>query len=277
MAKTRIVTDSAAELGPAVVEALGISVVPWHIRLGTETVVDGPSLRTVEAYRRMARQKVTPVAIAPTRQQFVAEFSELAKSCDEIVAVVSSPTFGRVLNEANRARAGVLGRCQIRVVDSQFISRPQGDLVALAGQAAMGGADGAEVARLVMGAIPSTYLAFHVEVLDYMVRTGLITREAEIPGGLSWSLLMVEDGHVAYLRRSRRRGTPVERLFEFISEFEQADHLSIVHTGLSSGGEELGKMLQEQAPDLAYTEHIYGPVLSSLIGPVGFGVAVVDR
>jgi len=110
-----------------------------------------------------------------------------------------------------------------------------------------------------------------------MVRTGLITREAEIPGGLAWSLLMVENGHVAYLRRSRRRGTPVERLFEFISEFEQPDHLSIVHTGLSSGGAELGRMLQEQAPDLAYSEHIYGPVLSSLIGPVGFGVAVVDR
>ena len=69
MAKTRIVTDSAAELVPTVVEALGISVVPWHIRLGTDTVVDDASLRTVDAYRRMARQRVTPVAIAPTRQR----------------------------------------------------------------------------------------------------------------------------------------------------------------------------------------------------------------
>ena len=178
---------------------------------------------------------------------------------------------------ANRARAGVLGRCQIRLIDSQFIGKPLGELVMLGARAAMAGATGTEIARLVMGSIPTTYFAFHVEVLDYLIRCGLIEREPEVPGGLAWSLLMIEDGKVAYLRRSRRRGTPIERLIEFVSEFDQPAHLSIVHTGLSSGGAELGRALHEQSPALAYTEHIYGPVLSSLIGPVGFGVAVVDH
>lgn len=274
--RTRIVTDSGAELSDHVVEELGITVVPWSIRLGAEVVADDASLRIADFYRRTTRQKLMPVALAPTRQQMAATFERTSRECDELVAIHTSATFGKVVQAATRARAGILGRCQIRVVDSQFISRAMGNLVVAAARAAQNGASGAEIARLVMGLIPFTYLAFHVEVTDYLERYGLIEPEHDPGTGLSRSLLMIEDGHVSFLRRSRRRGTPVERLVEFVSEFGQVQDLALVHTGLGSGGSELATMLQEQLPQQTYTEHIYGPVLASFVGPVALGVVVSD-
>ena len=42
MSATKIVTDSACELSAAMVEELGVVVIPHRLRLGAQTVLDGP-------------------------------------------------------------------------------------------------------------------------------------------------------------------------------------------------------------------------------------------
>lgn len=277
MGLTRIVTDSGAELPLQVVEGLDITVVPWHIRLDTETVADGPSLWSTEFYRKMVRRRVLPVALAPTWQEFATTYARLARQTEDIVSIHLGSSFGKVGIAASRAHFGVLGKCRIQLVDSQFVSRAMGNLVVVAARAAQEGATGTEIVRLVHGLIPSCYFAFHVETLDYIERCGLIDHAREASSGLSRSLLMIEDGVVTFLRRSRRIGTPIERLVEFVSEFDSVSDLAVLHTGLGSGGTKLKALLGEQLPEQPFEEHIYGPVLSSLIGPVALGVVVFGR
>ncbi|MBC7235175.1 MAG: DegV family protein [Chloroflexi bacterium] len=276
MSKAKIVTDSSAELSPDVVERLGIEVVPWRLQMGTETVQDGPSFRSPEAYRDMIRHKVLPVPIAPDARHFTVVYERLCQEADEIVSVHCSSHLNRVFQAANQARARFLGRCEVYVVDSQFISRALGLLVEAAAQAAMEGMSGADIVRLIHGMIPRVYFAFHVEKMDYLNRAGLVADERRTATGLSRVLLMMEDGQIVSFHRSRSRGTPVDRLMDFVIEFQRLEELAIVHSGLTSGYQDMAKRLEEELPTQRFTEHIYGPILFNYLGPTALGVVVFE-
>lgn len=277
MRPVKIVCDSSAELSSEEALALDITVVPWRIALGTETQDDNPGLRSTAFARDAIKSKTLPVATAPTPRQFSEVYQRLASQTGDIVSIHASAQFGRVVASANRGRLGLLGRCEVTVVDSLFISRALGSLVTRAARAALGGASGPEVVRLVHGAIPKIYFAFHVDALDYLRRGGLLNEGREAGTGLARSLFMVENGEVSSLQRSRRRGTPVERLVEFIGEFERIDELALLHSGAGPGLAEIETALSETLPTQAFVEHVYGPVLWSCIGPKGLGVVVVER
>ena len=59
-----------------------------------------------------------------------------------------------------------------------------------------------------------------------------------------------------------------------MSEFGQIELLTLVHSGLSKGLSELVGLLGKTLSEQGVEEHIYGPVLSSLIGPMALGVVV---
>lgn len=276
MSQARIVTDSTAELSPEIVEELDITVVPWRVDLGSESVADSPALRSTAFYKGMIKKRVLPVALPPSPRQFAQVYDKLARETDEIVSLHVSSRFANVVQTANRARIGLFGRCQVNVVDSQFISRAMGILVIEAAKAAQRGVSGADIVRLVHGLIPRTYFAFHVETMDYLKRSGLVPNARDTASGLARALLMIEDGSVVSLHRSRSRGTPIERLVEFITEFQSFDQLAILHTGLGPGFREIRSQLAGAMPGQRIEEHIYSPVLFTYVGPAALGVVVFE-
>lgn len=279
MGQVRIVTDSTAELSQDVIDTLGITVVPWRVQFGSEVLIDGPNLRTADFYREMVKRRRTPVALAPSTQQFAETYSRLARETDEIVSIHSPSDLGKALQAARLGRMELLGRCNVTVLDSQFTSCALGLLVKEGARAAQAGLSGADVTRIVNGAIPRTYFTFYVEAIDHLMRHGLL-RESRERIGISAGykpLLLLEEGQIVSLQRSRRRGEPTERLVEFISEFRGLQDLYLLHTGLTPGVQELQALMAESLPQFSYQEHIYGPVLASLIGPTAFGFATIER
>jgi DegV family protein with EDD domain len=278
MSMVRIVTDSSAELPEELIEEYAITVVPWRLQMGTETLVDGPNLRTSAFYRDVIKKRTLPTAMPPAARQFADVYSRLCGEAGEIVSIHGPAQLAPVVQAASQARLGLLGRCDINVVDAQFISRALGILVIEAARAAREGLSGAEVARLVHGMVSHTYLAFYVEAMDYLKRSGLVTATRDIMGGVAGfkPLLLLEEGEVVAMQRSRNRGTPVERLVEFIAEFEGLHTATVMHTGLGNGFEEIRKQLAELYPKLIVEEHIYGPVWASLVGPMALGAVVFE-
>lgn len=278
MAQVRIVTDSAAELPQELVDTLGITVVPWRVQLGTETLIDSPALRTEDFYRDMVKRRRAPAALPPTAQQFAEVYSRLARETDEVVSIHGPTELGQALLAARQGRLGLLGRCEVAVLDAQFTSRALGILVTEGAKAAQAGLRAADVIRIVNGTIPRTYFTFYVEAIDHLMRQGLL-RESREQMGITVGykpLLLLEEGQIVSLQRSRRRGEPGERLLEFIAEFRDLQELYLLHTGLAPGVQGLKALLAEAAPQIAYTEHIYGPVLAALIGPAAIGFAALE-
>lgn len=278
MGSARIVTDSSADLSADVVEELDISVVPLRIETGPKTLVDSPDLRSSEFHSRMLEDKTTPTVLAPTPQQFVQVYRQLALETDEIVSIHLSSRFNGTARAANSGRGGLLGRCTISVIDSQLISRALGILVTEAALAAQSGARASDIVRLVRGLIPRTYLAFYVENLNSLGRSSPFPP----PSGPGWGvrqsrpLLILEDGQITPVRRFHKRGTPLERLCEFVAEFQALKQLAILHSGLVREVDRLKEQLAELLPGQAIEEHIYGPVLESYIGARGLGVVVFE-
>ncbi|MEA3408014.1 MAG: DegV family protein [Chloroflexota bacterium] len=277
MSQVKVVTDSAAELSPQIVEDLGITVVPWRIRLGSEVVTDDPRFLETAFHKNLARKGIVPTALPPNREQFAQVYQELARETDQIVSVHTSSELSTVVQAARQGSRSLLGRCRIDVIDSLFISRALGLLVTEVARACQEGATGEGITRLVGNLISRIYFAFCVETLDHLKRRGFIRDVGLSESGLSRSLLLFEDGEITSLRQSRSRGAPVERLVDFVTEFQDMEYLSIVHTGLGPGIKGISSLLAEDLPEQDFAEHIYGPVLSSYIGPLALGVVIFEE
>ncbi len=84
----RIVTDSVADLPPQVVQELGITVVPLHVRFGEEVYLDGVDLTAEQFYDKLAHSKILPVTSVPSPASFAEAYDKLAEEADEILATI---------------------------------------------------------------------------------------------------------------------------------------------------------------------------------------------
>ena len=90
MSRVRIVTDSAADLMPAIAQELEITIVPSRVQVGDRIWVDGPELRTPSFYRRVFAAASAPKILPPTGQQFMDAYAQLAPKSDTILSIHTS-------------------------------------------------------------------------------------------------------------------------------------------------------------------------------------------
>jgi len=278
MASARIITDSSCELPADVVSMLGITVLPWRVRIGSEMIADSPALRTAEWYKELLTKKQSLNAAPPGQIEFAHAFERLASETDQIVAVLPSAKLAHSVTAANQARQAFLGRCTIHLLDSTFIGRSLGILVQQAAELAAQGLNGTDIVRSVSGMIPRSYLAVYVDSLSTMASRGLVDdRDDEIRGTPSYRpLLLIEDGQVVPLQRSRKRGAPAERIVEFVGEFRSLGQLCFVHNGQNPLMSEIRAAMAETRPNQPYEESIFGPVVASLMGVRALGVVAFE-
>jgi len=68
----------------------------------------------------------------------------------------------------------------------------------------------------------------------------------------------------------------MERLCEFVAEFQALKQLAILYSGLVQEVGTLKEQLAALLPRQVIEEHIYGPVLETYIGPRGLGVVAFE-
>jgi DegV family protein with EDD domain len=278
MAGVQVLVDSAAELSSDTVEALGIQVVPWSVQVDGENMPDSPALRTPEFHHRALRSRFAMSVMPPSARQFAAVLERCARGNGEVIAVLSASRITRAVEMARRAQAAFLGRCDVHIVDSQFLSCVQGELAIEAAQAAQAGMEAVEIVRHLNAMISRSYWAFTVENADQLVSNSLVENTPAVlgtPAGYK-PLLLLEDGEIAPMARSRRRGEPVDRMVEFVGEFSHLQRLWTLSTGLHPGRQTLHERMQELLPKQSYTDHVYGPVVASFFGFTLLGVAALE-
>ena len=100
----RVVTDSACDLPPPLVQALAIEVVPLTIRFGDREYVDRKDLTTEAFWERLPTAAVLPETAAPSVGAFEEAFRALhADGADGIVCINLSAQ----LSATNRQILGV--------------------------------------------------------------------------------------------------------------------------------------------------------------------------
>ena len=163
----KVVTDSTADLPPALAKELGITVVPLNVHFGTEVYRDGVEIFPDEFYRRLVSSPRLPTTSQPTVGDFLRSYQELSQDTDEILSVHISAKLSGTMNSAVQAREQFQGDSRIEIMDSLQGSLGLGMAAIAAGRAAQRGAGLDEVVEDTRRAIPQRPVfrpAGHTEV-----------------------------------------------------------------------------------------------------------------
>ena len=281
MSKIRIVTDSAAHfLDPAVVGRNKIEVLPHLLKFGTQTMRES-DLTSAEFFRLMVAQP--PTLIAPSVDQFVQLYSSLMRDTKSILSVHVSQTMSAACANARAAAQQLLGRCTIHVLDSMSASLGLGFLVELAAREADTADSLDSLARIVRKQTARVYSMFYTETLEYLQRGGLLSESHTTLGEMLGikPLVTIEDGQLVATEKVRTRVQAVDKLIEFVAEFDPiVDRLVIVHhsAGAHASPGEPARTLQNRLTSELHWPIVptvpYSPSLGTFLGPDATGVVI---
>ena len=98
----RIVTDSTCDLPAATISEYGIEVVPLHINMGSETLIDGVNITKEEFYARLPNYDPSPSTAAPGPESFIQRFEALADDgAQAILSIHISEALSATINSAS--------------------------------------------------------------------------------------------------------------------------------------------------------------------------------
>lgn len=278
--KVAIVTDSTAYFEPGGVEKLGIHVIPLNIYLGQEKFLEGTEIDTDELFRRLNYGAPFPVSKAPDPIQFENLYKKIYRQTDQILSIHISRHLSQTVQTAKMGAESLLGRCSIEVIDSMTTSVGLGILVKAAAEAANKGASLDDLVRLVRGMLPHIYLVFFVETMDYLERSGRIGKAQALLGSMLniKPILFVEDGDIIPLEKVRTVEKGLEKLFEFVAEFDNLEQTAIIQRGKHPTKTSLDfqERLKQAFPDIDFPIIQIGADLSTRLGPDAFGIAVYE-
>src|SRR5216683_4749383 len=87
MASIGVITDSTADLRPAVQERFGLAVVPLIVNWDGQTYRDKLDLTTADFYQRLRTAKTLPKTGAPSLAAFETAFREQLKQHDAVISI----------------------------------------------------------------------------------------------------------------------------------------------------------------------------------------------
>lgn len=169
-----VLTDSAADIPEALLDALDIHVVPVRLAFGSESHLDKVSLTPAQFYRELATNAHHPKTSQPPPGDFRRQYGYL---CSHHTAVVSIHVSGRVsgtLQSAQAAAARLASDGRVRVIDSCSASAGQGLLAIHAAECADRGDGIAAVVASVERLRAQTQTVAYLPTLDYAVRGGRV-------------------------------------------------------------------------------------------------------
>jgi len=276
----RIVTDSTADLPPALAAQHAIGVVPLTVLFGDEQLRDGVDITSEKFFRRLVREQKLPTTSQPAPGDFRAAYETLiAEGASEILSIHISGKLSRTIESARMGAEGLPAR--IEHLDSGLASLALGLGVMTAAMRAAAGASLDETRALVADQFARTHLYFMVDTLEFLRRGGRIGRAQELIGSLLQfkPLLAIEAGVVEPIGRARTKQRALEELLRLAGELRPIEQMMAVHATTPDDLKFLVDRLYGLAPDAPITVGRITPVIGVHGGPglLGFAVVTASR
>lgn len=283
MNQVQLITDGTAYLSAARLRDLGIISLPIVAQAGDRTFVyDQQTDGHVELLRELGRDRVPVNIVGPSPDDFRAVFRRTLYHTNKMLVILSSSHLSPVMHNARVAARDFMGRCDITILDSQTVSVGLGLLVERAGELLQEEhLPMSEVVRSVRGMIPHIYVVMITHTLDYLYRSKKLSATQALLGSMLniHPYLVIEDGDVNPLEKSRAPEKALDKLVEFASEFTHIQKLVI----FQSAGEELieeavmlRNRLEQTLEQHDFPTITYDPIVASHIGPDGLGMVIYE-
>ncbi len=274
----RIVTDSVADLPPALASANDITVIPAYVIIGDETLRDGVDISSDSFYERLGTLPRLPTTSQPTVADFHEVYQRLLAQGHQIVSIHCSGKLSGTVNSATQAKAALGAAAQIEVVDSQLASAPQALAALNAAQWAKEMSDSRELAQRVRQSLTSYQCYVLVDTLEYLQKGGRIGKAAAFVGGMLKvkPILTVRDGEVHPVERPRSRDRGRARLIELVRDLAPFRQINISYSTDRAQALAVRAELAAMVDPEHLVESRFGPVLGTYLGPNALGVSVTQ-
>lgn len=281
MAKIHIVTDSGARFSNVrLLQQYPVTVVPYKLDLGGKLYREDADINAEEVLRLVKSQTKPPKLVAPTVQEYADLYAALSRVYDGIISIHTSRELTQSWYNGRKAAQQVQDSIQIVVVDSRTVCAGQGMLVRVGGQAALEQVEFAEAIQRVRGAVDRVYSAYFVETLDYLQQNEIMSEARTILGTMLGikPFVTIEDGKLVVTEKVRSRSQAIDRMVEFLSEFDDIDDAMIVQnrTHITEQARSLQDRLSVEFPGRHFPYAMYGAALAVMLGGEATGVVVLE-
>jgi DegV family protein with EDD domain len=215
-----IVTDSACDLPPEVLDKHRVHVLPFTLSFGERQFLDRLTILPQQFYRLLRDWPEHPATSLPSPSLIQSQLSFLADHYKSILAFSISSGLSGSCNALRQAAADFPAG-KVRVIDTKTLSAGQGLIVLRAAEAAARGLGAEEIARLAEEWSRKTRLLVDVRTLRYMVRGGRVSPLKGFLAGLlnlKPIISLDENGKVVAWGKSIGRRANMEKILKMAAE-----------------------------------------------------------
>jgi DegV family protein with EDD domain len=272
-----IVTDSACDLPPEIVERLHIHVIPNVLVIDGQSFLDGQEISRQEFYERLPQMKKVPTTSAPSPGTFQALYESLFKEgYEQIISIHVPNVLSAIFSVANLAAQPFDSR--VKVIDSGMITLGLGfQALAAAEEAAK-----EQPLEKILATIEAVRQRVHViamlDSLEYVRRSGRVSwAQARIGSLLDIKpFLRVHEGNVLRLGEARTRHKGTERLLQMLQDLGPLQRLAVLHTNAEKDALLFQQQVKNEIDTASFLVNVT-TVIGTHVGPNGLGFAAVTR
>lgn len=272
-----IVTDSVADIPPALAEELGISVVLYNIHWGQETFKDGKDLTPEAFYKRLVSDPVLPTTSCPSVGEYVEAFKKMAERASSIISLHITAHGSGAYQAACMAR-DMLPDLDITVVNTNAVSMATGYMALEAARAARQGATKEKILELIRRLMANIHQIYSADTLKYLYLGGRIGRAQHLMGSLlniRPLITMERDGIIGALGQALSREGVYRKIIEKMDMWvgrKEPIKLALVQGAAQEQIARLKEMILSRFPCREVLECEFGPALGVHTGPGTIGV-----
>ncbi|MGT2799597.1 DegV family protein [Streptococcus marmotae] len=245
MSTIKIVTDSSTTMEPALVEELGITVVPLSVMVDGVVYSDS-DLEEGQFLQLMRDSKSLPKTSQPPVGVFAETFARLAADGSQIIAILLSHALSGTVEAARQG--ATLSGVDVTVIDSSFTDQAAKFQVMTAARLAKDGASKEEILTAVEEVRQKTELYIGISTLENLVKGGRIGRVTGLLSSLLNIRVIMEmvDHQLHPITKGRGAKTFKKWLDEFVATLgtKKVAEIGISYAGAPDFAQEMKAVLQ---------------------------------
>lgn len=277
-----IVTDSGARFVNAhLLQEHPIVTVPYSVQVESRLYREGSDLSPDEILQLMQMRGSAPQLVAPTVEEFARVYRHAAQQYDGVISIHTSREMTQSWHNARLAAQQMGTSISVALVDTRTTCVGQGLLVRMAARLAAEQVPFDDAVQQVRNATDNIFSLYLVESFERLHHNQILSPAHAKLGELLEikPLVTVDEGYPVVTGKVRTRSQAIDRLVEFVEEFENIQDGIIVQTRVHIT--EQTRILQDRLsvsfPGKHFPYTIYGASLGSLLGGNVTGVVILEN
>jgi len=275
-----ILTDSAAQFTrPSFQGSKYVKYLNNQIEMEKGHIVDLRQVKITDLPKRV-KPSCPPSLIPPTVEDLSSVILSLYQSFDDIFIVLASSGLYPTYSLMEQVVCNLHGRAAIHLIDSQSVAIGEGQIVQYAAKYITENMNPAKIEERLREIVPHIYGLFCTPNLSYLHNAGFIDYSQATVGEMMsiLPLFALEEGVLNPMDKVKNYRNVIDSFNEFIDEFDELENVSFIHPAVSGLIEAklIRQHMEENYPQVSYSEYVINPFLASLVGPRGMGIMITE-